>query len=94
MAVLAENKARNCVVPIHEHAATAESPRALLDGQLRFLKRRRLELDNRAIERELAEQDRQPASTTGSATGDDARTSELSRQLQKNHAELRELQAH
>jgi DNA primase len=94
MAHLGENAARNRVVPIHEHAATAESPRALLDGQIRFLKRRRIELENREIERELREQDRGTPVASEHGAPDDARTIELSRRLQKNCTEMGELQAH
>jgi len=94
MAALGENEARNCVVPIHEHAAQAESPRALLDGQLKYLKSRRLDLEARELERELAEQDRKAAEASGGDASGDPRTDELFRRLHANRAEKRELQAH
>ncbi len=37
---LGDDPARLCVVPLYEHARKAESPRLLLDGQLRFLSAR------------------------------------------------------
>jgi DNA primase len=94
MAALGENEARNCVVPIHEHAAKADSPRALLDGQLKYLKSRRLDLEARELERELAEQDRKAAEASGGDASGDPRTDELFRRLHANRAEKRELQAH
>lgn len=43
MNLLADDPARDLVVPLVEKAATAESPRALLEGALRSLRRRELE---------------------------------------------------
>jgi hypothetical protein len=94
MAALADHPARHLVVPIHERAATAESPRALLDGQLKYLKGRKLDMEARALEREAREQDAIAAQEGETSAAAKAQADELYKRLHKKTAEIRELQAH
>jgi DNA primase len=87
--VLGENPARNFVVPFQTHASTAESARALLDGEIRFLKRCKLELETRALERAAREQD-EIAVRDGDASAA-ARAGELYLRLQTKRAETLQL---
>jgi len=54
LALLGDDPARALVVPLYEHARAAESPRVLLEGQLRFLRTQALEHRRRALEPALA----------------------------------------
>ena len=51
---LGDDPARTLIVPLYEHARSAESPRVLLEGQLRFLRSQALEEKRRALEPELS----------------------------------------
>lgn len=53
MAELGEDPARLSVVPLHDAGRAAESPLALLVGQLEFLNKRALEQQRRAVEQRL-----------------------------------------
>jgi hypothetical protein len=46
------------VIPLAEHARRADSPRELLEAQLCFLERRRLEAEKASLERELGDLER------------------------------------
>lgn len=94
MDALGENPARNCVVPIHEHASSAESPRALLDGQLKYLKVRKLDLEARALERAAREQEAIAAVEGEASAAAKVQADELYKRLYEKSAEIRELQAH
>jgi hypothetical protein len=54
MTALGEDPARQLIGRIVHHAEGADSPRALLDGALRFLKRTRLEAERAEIQERLA----------------------------------------
>jgi DNA primase len=90
---LGEHAARHRVVPLHARAASAESPRALLEGQLRYLRQRQLELERRELERELAEQERIAGEDDGASAAANERANELARALYQNSERLGELRA-
>jgi len=67
LALLGEHPARDRVVPLADRAREAESPRELLEGQLRFLAQRRFAEEVRTLELRLAEQERLAAGASGEA---------------------------
>lgn len=55
MTALGEHPARRRVVPLYEHAGTADSPRILLEGELRFLRERETERRKTYLHKRIAE---------------------------------------
>jgi DNA primase len=79
---LADHPARDLVVPLLEGVRSAESPRAQLEGNLRFLRVRDLEIERERLGRQLAEQERLAGGAAAAAS--DTRAVEISRALQEN----------
>lgn len=67
LALLGDDPARARVVPLAERARSAESPRQLLEGQLRFLETRRVSEARRAEASRLVEQEQLAARESGDA---------------------------
>jgi len=81
---LGEDPARDRVVPVHDWALKAESPRALLEGGLRFLRRRELEREALAQEGLLRDEERSAAIAGGAeAAVRSPRVVELARDIQE-----------
>lgn len=55
MTALGDHTARRRVVPLFEHAGAAESPRILLEGELKFLREREAERRRTDLYRRIAE---------------------------------------
>jgi hypothetical protein len=82
---LADHPARDRVVPLLERARVAESPRALLEGELRFLSARELEKERARLEGELREEERAAVMAGGAAAAvTNTRAVEIARALQEN----------
>lgn len=67
LAALGDDPARQRIVPLAERARSAESARQLLEGQLRFLETRRVELERSAHVARLREQEQLAACESGDA---------------------------
>lgn len=89
---LGDDPARHCVVPILEHAQSAESARSLLDGQVRYLRARSLDLEKRALAREFVVEERRASDNGGvDAAVRDPQVIELSKRASASFAKQREL---
>jgi DNA primase len=82
---LGDDEARHCVVPIVERAGAADSPRSLLDGQLRYLRTRALKLKNNGLVREVIDEERRASDRGGiDAAVHDPHVIELSKRTHEN----------
>jgi DNA primase len=73
MDFLGDDPARELVVPLVERTATAESPRAQLEGALRFLRARELEAERADLQRQFTEGDEDSARVAGRALQENLR---------------------